>query len=310
MIMKGILKKITNNFSFKIIAILIGIILWFYVSGIKNSEKIVNIPLEIVNLPANAMIVSPLPQNITMKIRGPRALLFRLLSSNLRYTIDATGMQLGNNVFNFTGEQLEFPPGIQTVWVSPATLTIVVAETIKKKLTVIPRIEGTPGKGYSINGYTVTPEVVEVEGSKDSIMGLDKIYTKPIDISGEVENVTGQEVLLDLHQIQYKSIDADRVQVDIFITPTYITKILNNVRVTLKGQNMNLKYIMYPETIDIQISGPENLLEEFPLKDMNVYINIENMNPGEYTVKPVVEVPDGIRVEALKPDVVKLVIKR
>jgi YbbR domain-containing protein len=308
--MKGsdFLRRITKDMPLKIIALLLAIILWLYVTGIKNSERIIDVPLEITNLPSNTMIVSPVPQKITMKVRGPRNILFRLSSTDLKYTIDATGMQIGTNVFNFTGDQLELPTGVQTIWISPSTLTIIVNETIRKKLTVAPKFEGSPGKGYQVTDYNFTPSEIEIEGAKDSLKGIEKIYTKPIDISGEIVSLKNISIPLDTAQINYKYIDTDAVNANIFIAPIYISKVLNSVQITVKGGQSEFK--VSPETVDVQISGPENVLEAFPLNEIEVYINIENMAPGHYTIKPNVEVPDNIHVEAVKPESVDLIIKK
>lgn len=303
-----IFKKITKDMPLKIIALALAVILWFYVSGIKNSERIIDIPLEITNLSADTMVVSPVPQKITMKVRGPRNILFRLPSANIRYSIDAAGMQIGTNVFNFTGDQIELPIGVQTIWISPSTLTIVLSETIRKKLTVVPKFEGSPGKGYQVTDYKITPSEIEIEGAKDSLKGIEKIYTKPVDVSGETENLKNLSISLDTAQINYKYIESNTVNADIFIAPTYITKVLNSVRIIVKGGQS--EYRVFPETVDVQISGPENILEAFPLKEIEVYINIENMAPGHYTVKPTVEVPDNIHVEAIKPENIDLTIKK
>lgn len=303
----NIFQKFTKNLTLKIIALAIAIILWFYVSGIKNSERIIDIPLEIVNLSVDTMVVSPVPQKIAMKVRGPRFILLRLSSDNIRYTIDAQGMQIGTNVFNFTGDQIELPSGVQIIWISPSTLTIALSKTIRKKLVVMPKIDGSPGKGYQVTDYKITPSEVEIEGAEDSLTGIEKIYTKPVDISGETENLKNLTLLLDTDRINYKYIENDTVKVDIFITPIYITKVLNSVRIIVKGAQS--EYRLFPETVDLQVSGPENILEAFPLKEIEVYINIENMQAGQYTVKPTVEVPDNIHVEAIKPENIALIIK-
>jgi len=88
-----VLKKITKDIPLKIIALLLAIVLWFYVSGIRNSERIIDVPLEITNLPDNTMVISPVPQKIAMKVRGPRNILFRLSSMNLKYSIDTGGVK-------------------------------------------------------------------------------------------------------------------------------------------------------------------------------------------------------------------------
>ncbi len=305
--MKGILKKFNKDMPLKIIALILAIILWFYVSGIKNSERIIDIPLEIVNLPDNTMVLSHIPQKITLKVRGPRNILFRLSSTNLKYSIDAARMQIGTNVFNFTGDQLGLPPGVQVIWMSPSSLTMVLSETIRKKLTVVPKFEGTPGKGYQVTNYRISPSEIEIDGTKDSLKGIEKIYTRPIDISGETGDLKGISVLLNTEELNYKYIDTDTVNVDVFIAPNYITKVLNNLRITVKGEQSDFR--IFPETVDLQIRGPENILEAFPLKEIEVYINIENMAPGHYTVKPMVEVPDNILVEAIKPENIDLTIK-
>lgn len=305
---KNLFKKILKDLPLKIIAIVLAIILWYYVSGIKNSERIIDIPLEIVNLPENVMIVSPLPNKVTVKLRGPRNLLYRVSSEKQKYKIDVKGLQIGTNMLNFSGDELDLPQGVQIVWISPGSLTITMSETVRKKLVVVPRIVGTPGKGYKVVNYTVTPAQIEIIGTKESLNGIEKVYTKEIDVTGETENLSSLFIQLDVAQFIYKYIETDTVSVDIVISPNYITKVLSNVRVIVK--NGTFEYHIFPETVDVEISGPENYLEAFPLKEIEAYINIEGMKAGVYRVRPVVKVPDNVRVETIRPEEIELTIRK
>lgn len=303
---REILQKLTRNLSLKIIALLLGVFLYLYVDGIKATERIINVPMELINLPPHTMVVSPLPRNVALKVKGPKRVLKGLPTADLKYILDAGDMQIGPNVFYLTGEQIELPVGVEAIPIKPTAVTITISETIEKKLVVVPKIEGAPGKGYQVSRYSVSPPEIKVEGAKDPLSAIEKIYTMPIDINGETETIKGVTAKLDTSGMLLRNIEREEVSVDIYITPRNINKVLNNLRVTVRDGDH--KFRIYPETVDVEISGPENVLEAFPLKQIEIYINIENMQPGKYRIKPVVEVPDNINVEGVKPDYIEVTI--
>ncbi|HEY4715958.1 MAG TPA: CdaR family protein [bacterium] len=301
-----IFEKLAQNLSLKILALLIALVLWSYVVGIRQTATVIKVPVEVTHTPDSMMITSPIPKFVNMKVSGPRSKLYEFSSKNLVYEINVSGMQTGRNIFYFDLEEINFPGNLKPIWISPANITIEIAEVISKPIEVEANIIGNPGKGYAVKSIELKPKKIEITGTLNTLQNVEKIYTKPFDISGETENKLGLLLPLEFLDIKYKNIEAETVFVDIYIGPKIVTRVISDYRVDVINNGINFK--IFPEALNIELSGPELVLETFPLKDLKAYINIETMKPGNYNIKPVVELPDQIILEHLNPESISVTI--
>jgi hypothetical protein len=64
-----------------------------------------------------------------------------------------------------------------------------------------------------------------------------------------------------------------------------------------------------PESVDVFLSGPVDLLERLSPSTLVVIINLEDREPGTYTLAPVVQLEnEEINVDAILPNTIEVTI--
>jgi YbbR domain-containing protein len=66
---------------------------------------------------------------------------------------------------------------------------------------------------------------------------------------------------------------------------------------------------VFPQTVDVIVSGPLPVLDKLASQDVKVTVNLTDLTPGTYQLKPEVEPINGnVLVESILPGTVEVVI--
>ena len=113
-----------RNFGLKVLSICIATLLWLVVAGERVVERVLRVPVELQNLPAELEIVSSPPDTVEVRVRGSSGTLSRMAPGDVSAVIDLRGARTGRRLFHLTPGQVNTPYGLETVQVSPPTLTM------------------------------------------------------------------------------------------------------------------------------------------------------------------------------------------
>ena len=173
-----------DNRGLKLVSLLIALVLWVRVVGSEQNEGNYKVGVVIVNLPKELVLLGNVPQNINVRMTGPRAVMSSLDEKKLNYTLDLTGMQEGATAFEILPSKLGLPRGVEVTQISPSKILLQSDRKVRKRLVVSPRISGTPAQGFSIVSAVVSPADVEVEGGERVLRVLREIPAELVDVSG------------------------------------------------------------------------------------------------------------------------------
>ncbi|MCD4687939.1 MAG: YbbR-like domain-containing protein, partial [Desulfuromonadaceae bacterium] len=82
------LKKLTENWALKLLALVFACILWFFVTGEQKLELSYSVPLELKNMPVGMMVANDIPSMIDVRISGPRTRLMNLQLQDIVITVN------------------------------------------------------------------------------------------------------------------------------------------------------------------------------------------------------------------------------
>lgn len=173
-----------RNWLFKLLAVVLAIIIWYFVVGEERAEVGLTVPLELVNIPQDLIVVNNVTHGIEIRVNGPRSLVRALSTENLSKSLDLSSTREGTVSFSISSEGIPLPRGVKITRINPTQVTVVLHKLIIKKISVHPRIKGNPAKGYEIELIQINPEKVEIAGPEDVVEKLESLSTKPIDIQG------------------------------------------------------------------------------------------------------------------------------
>ena len=184
------LEVITSNWKLKLISLGIAVALWTFVVGQESAEVTVRMPVVISGLPADMVMANQVANEVELRLYGPQSLVRQAANRPAAKQLNLAGMGTGEHTFQVLPEELNLPPGVEVLRISPARLRVVLDHRFSRKAEVRPVIKGNPKQGFEVAEVSFDPSKVMVSGIKQEITDLDWIWSEPIDVSGHSETFT------------------------------------------------------------------------------------------------------------------------
>lgn len=177
--------------------------------------------------------------------------------------------------------------------------------------TVVVRIvtSGQIASGYRLTNIFSNPPTVTIFSSDpelvDSIPGF--VETTPINLNGADDDM---EIRVSLNLPEgINVVGSQNVTVMIGIEPIQSSISFSNIPIQIEGLGEGLSATVSPESVDVFLSGPVDLLERLSPSTLVVIINLEDREPGTYTLAPVVQLEnEEINVDAILPNTIEVTI--
>lgn len=177
-----------RNWPSKILALVLALILWYFVVGEERAEVGLTVPLVLVNIPRDLVVVNNVTHGIDIRVNGPRSLVRSLSAEGLSKTLDLSNTRPGSVTFSISAEGIPLPRGVTITRIHPTQVTVVLEKQVRKTVSIRPKLKGRPEKGYEVHSVTVRPEQVEISGPEKALEGIDHLYTLPVEIGGWKED--------------------------------------------------------------------------------------------------------------------------
>ena len=114
---------ITDNLSYKFVALGVAIILWASMLGRKDTTLTKDFELQPL-LGPSLELTTQIPQIVTVEIAGPRVALKKINTMNPVYTLDLTGLKEGRQVVTLKRDGLNLPIGARVMSLTPREFTV------------------------------------------------------------------------------------------------------------------------------------------------------------------------------------------
>jgi YbbR-like protein len=175
-----------RNLGLKLLALAIALLAWFALSGQRReriSERSYRIPLSLVNVPPQTMVASPLPGGVEVRVRGPFTALRQLQPERLEAVIDLLNGRPGERVHRFAPEDINVPPEVEVLAISPGEVRVVLDRIAERLLPVVPALTGDTAAGVQVIDVTVEPRIARVVGPATSIEKMTGVSTEPVSLA-------------------------------------------------------------------------------------------------------------------------------
>jgi YbbR domain-containing protein len=178
-----------RNLRLKLVSVCIAGLLWMIVAGDRVVERVLRVPVELQGMPADLELVGPAPDTVDVRVRGSSNALTRLGPGDIAAVIDLKSARDGRRVFTLGPGQVLVPAGLETVQVSPSTLSMEFEATVTRRVPVEARTDGDPEKGFRVVRVTTVPEQVEISGPASVVSRVDSVMTDAVSVEGRRETV-------------------------------------------------------------------------------------------------------------------------
>lgn len=173
-----------------IVALVAAILLWYGLAGQQNqniSVRGVKAALTLVNMPRELVLMSSVPDTISLQLRGP---LNRSLgtTAGLEVYLDLAESRPGTSSYTITAAGIPLPTDVEVVSIEPSAITLELERLVSGNIPLIPVVEGVPAPGFITGEVRISPAQVNIQGPESRVAALEVIETTPI----SVEGATGQ----------------------------------------------------------------------------------------------------------------------
>lgn len=293
---------LTKNWLLKLLSLIIGASLWYFVVGEDRVDLIVTIPLELRNLPTELVIANQYKKDIEVALSGPRRLIQEMRQQNISLPIDLSKAQPGAMVIQNEADAIPLPQGISVQRVQPATLTLLVDRLIQKDFPITAVTKGKPAAGYSLESLSLKPTHITVTGPQTVLEKEQGLNTSPIELEG-LNASTTMQVHLDLNEALIKLIGETVIEARVALKETMVRKTIRGVMIK-RPIVEELRFTPNMVTVDAEI--PTLVAEETP--ELSLLLRASLALPLDTTGTEAAVQVNGIQVPGHAPLIIHSVV--
>ncbi len=175
-----------------LLAIVLACLVW-YANALDRRERVserqLDTPLTLVNVPADTVITSEVPRFLSLRVRGPLSRLRALDQVQTGVVIDLRGATEGEHEFPVETRNVIVPPGVEVLAVSPPQVPLRLEKIGRRRVAVRPRLAGQPAPGMVVGAVRVQPATAMVSGPRLLLQRLQFVPTDPVNVDGADANV-------------------------------------------------------------------------------------------------------------------------
>jgi YbbR domain-containing protein len=160
-----------RNITYKLLAVLLAALLWFYVTNLQNltDDRNLTVPILYYNL-KEGLVVENKPKEIEIKIRGPHSIVNLLSSKDIKASVDLAKAKLGENDYFV---EVILPSGVERVHSQPSSIKLLIDEIREKQLPIEVVTKGKVAASYSSFEPLLEPSTVLVKGARRMLQNIE-----------------------------------------------------------------------------------------------------------------------------------------
>ncbi len=308
---------IFRNLTLKILSLLLASFLWFFVSGKSKTELALSVPIEFTSIPKDMTITNKVPTKIHVRVKGTKTLLRPLTVKPPSLSVNLSKAVPGKNVIRLAQETFnDLPLGVDVVNLDPNSLVIYLDRFVEASLPIRIKTQGTPPKGFQIREIKVTPPTVTFRVSERYLREHDSVPSEPIDISRMREN-TRVEVTLMTPPNELQLVDPEtRITAEFIVSESLAQRVIKGLRINFLNRTRKLGRIGISNYfVDLVVECPLLMQIDDIRKQARITVDLapllkDETLGGYYTLPVNVSLPDRVKLLAIDPAEVEIVVRR
>ncbi|MCQ2062609.1 MAG: hypothetical protein MJY99_04650 [Fibrobacter sp.] len=318
-----------KHIGLKITAFIFAIALWLYVMSLNSFQVTVELPVRLVKLPEMLAVASKPPQTLQVKVEGEAFDLMRFRSrlrtgdsSVASIVLDLQNAELGATRKHVTAKNFVAQNYPNIKFVEPDNqlmfIDLELDTRIQRNIPVRSNVTFNTAAGYLLSDEPkLSPEFVTVSGARNALTRMIEIPTDSLDFD---TLKTGKKYTIPLNFDLFPAyVTPSDSSISIIVDVQKIaTKKFEKIPVQLIGIYEKGSAKLVPDSVDIEITGGERVLDSMTNENVELFIEynrfaIEDVDSLPPTVKlklnTNVNREMSIKATQIIPDKVSLVKK-
>jgi YbbR domain-containing protein len=297
-----------RHLGLKILAITLASLLWLSVAGEHVVERSLRVPLEVRNIPEALEIVGNAPDSVDVRVRGSSAVLSRLQSGEIVAVLDLTDARAGSRLFHLPNDAVRSPFGVEIAQVTPATLSLELEKSARRRVPVVPATEGDPAPGFVVGRITADPATVEIVGPDSRVRQVAEATTEPVSVKDARVRVR-DGVTVGVVDPSVRLTQAQRAEVTVEIWPAPVERQISDVPVRYRNLTQGLRANISPQLVLVSVRGSKDALADVRGDSVQAFVDLAGLGSGQYNLRVQVDPSESFGVIAIDPAIVSVTIR-
>lgn len=275
-----------RNFGLKVVALFLGALLWFTVSGQQAESTIPGVPVVYRNKPADLELTEQ-SEMVDLHVRGLDSQLRGLQPRDFEARVDLAGARAGSLSLPLRIDQVSSPPGVVVTRVDPGSVFAVLEQSGTATLPIVASVEGTPAPGFVVSEQTVEPQTVTVIGPARRIAATTSAITDRVDINGASANVS-ETVSVGVPDPMLRLRESRSARVTVKIERAD-ERTFPAARVNVRNLGVGLRATIEPAVVLVIARGARSLVERLSLSAVEPYVDVSSLGRGRHEVPVLID---------------------
>ncbi len=291
--LRGRLRRLFGNLGFKVLALLLAVIFWFFITSGREGYREIEAPIELEGVPDGITVNGPEPEKAYLRVAGKGRDLFALRAADFKVVLNVADKDAGVYPLGLSLSDVVYS-GDEDVKVeeilSEKTVIVQLERRVTKAVPIWVDFLGSPQTGFYLGMPKVQPPKATLYGS---VTVLDKVRAVSVVVDAEGRDAPFVAEVPIRAPAGITLVGADQAVVTAPVGPG-VRRSFGGVPVAVRGAERGA-YELGPAEVVVTLEGEAGRLEALESLSAEVYPR----GPGKYPVH--VNVPDYVTLIAVTP---------
>ncbi len=300
-----------ENIGIKLVALILGLLLWFHVATEKVYHNEVTLPVTDVLLAEDLTLSREPPDSLMVSVSASGKQLLRQSWRRRGLRINANKFPAGRHRLGLSiaNVSLVDPGGEITLdkVVSPTSVELHVDRIAVDTLPVTLDLTPLTDEGYAVKSISrPEPSEVAITGPRSIIGSFRTVFTEPRTLS-KLRNSVDLNLRLTAPDGYGIKVSPDSVRATVEVVPVR-TRVIEGIAVAVFNTPADSTEAADPPAVQVIVTGPPAEVDSLPPEAIVLSVDYEDLTADGYA--PVhYDVPVGIKIKRIEPDSVRIIVR-